>query len=293
MVYHLAMRQLIYDPSRSGPKMKIACFVSGSGTNYEKIAEKNPNHRYLVVTNRSESGGAAIARRNGHDLLVLSHVPYLKEARKKYGAGKVPRNCPEREQYEKDLLRMIEERFEGRPDLICLAGFDQWTSDWMVNQCYPRMLNVHPGDTTRGYSGLGWIPSAKAILAGEHTVRSTLFFVDGTEDNGPVLLQSRPLPIRATIASAEGGMPGLLLDELRHLEPYKGMEFDSFMASANDDHKALMKRICERLQRKLKEEGDWEIYPFGVGMIAQGTVEIDGRSIYIRGELMPKGGLQI
>jgi len=62
----------------------------------------------------------------------------------------------------------------------------------MVEQYYPHILNVHPGDTTKGYDGLYWIPTAKAILAGDDSIRSTLFIVDKGEDTGPVLVQSFP-----------------------------------------------------------------------------------------------------
>ena len=96
----------------------------------------------------------------------------------------VPRNCFERIQYEKEAFRLIENKL-GRPDLICLAGYDQWLTDWTVGKYYPRILNVHPGDTTKGYDGLHWIPAAKAILAGDKSLRSTLFIVDKGEDTGP------------------------------------------------------------------------------------------------------------
>jgi hypothetical protein len=45
------------------------------------------------------------------------------------------------------------------------------------------------------------------------------------------------------------------------------------------------------LQEILKVSGDWKIYPFAVhDLIAQGRVEIDGRTIYVEGEKMPPYG---
>ena len=146
--------------------MTIVCFVSGSGTNYTQIAAKNPGHNYFVFTNRPGCGAVELAAKNKHRVIELSHEPYLKDLKARYGAGKVPRNCPERVQYEQDVNRLIENVIGRKPDLICLAGYDLWTTDWMVEECYPRMLNIHPGDTTKGYVGLHWIPSAQAILAG-------------------------------------------------------------------------------------------------------------------------------
>jgi phosphoribosylglycinamide formyltransferase-1 len=172
--------------------MTIACFISGSGTNYREIARAGPGHRYIVFTNRPGCAGVAIARANGHEVIEISHTPYLREAKVKYGLGAVPRNCPDRVNFEKELCGQIETRLGRRPDLICLAGYDQWLTDWMVDRYFPHLLNVHPGDTTRGYDGLYWTPSAKAILAGDEEVRTTLFLVDKGEDTGPVVAQSNP-----------------------------------------------------------------------------------------------------
>jgi hypothetical protein len=35
------MQQLIYDPAKSGKRMTIVCFISGSGTNYREIVKRN------------------------------------------------------------------------------------------------------------------------------------------------------------------------------------------------------------------------------------------------------------
>ncbi|MFC2044413.1 formyltransferase family protein, partial [Chloroflexota bacterium] len=197
------MKQLIYDPSKSGGKMTIVCFVSGSGTNYREIVAQNRDHRYVFFTNRPGCGGAAIAVGNKHEVIELSHIPYLRDAKKRYGPRNVPRNCSERVKYEQQICGLIESHIAGEPDLICLTGYDQWLTDWMVDKYYPRILNIHPGDTTKGYNGLHWVPSAKAILAGDEAIRSTLFFVDKGEDTGPVLVQSKPLNITQILDKLE------------------------------------------------------------------------------------------
>lgn len=287
------VKERIYDPTKSGPRMKIACFVSGSGTNYERIALKNPDHRYLVFTNRPDCGGARIAKNNGHELIELSHIPYLKAARTRYGAGKVPRNSPEREQFEKDACGLIEARLGGKPDLLCLAGYDLLTTDWLVDAYFPRILNIHPGDTTKGYAGLGWVASAKAVLAGDESVRSTLFIVDKSEDEGPVLVQSRPLNIVKALAGAEVKEPKGLLDGLSRMRPFEGMGFGQFEQTASAELKATMKLIGETLQNALKVAGDWEIYPLGVELIGKGDVEVEGRTVYIQGRKMPPYGFRL
>lgn len=292
------MQQLIYDPVKSGKTMTIVCFISGSGTNYREIVAKNPNHNYLVFTNRPGCAGLAIAKENKHEVIILSHVLYLKEARRKYGAGNVPRNCPERIQYEQEIARLIENKLGREPDLICLAGFDQWNTDWLVDRYYPRMINVHPGDTTKGYIGLHWMPSAKAIIAGDKLLRSTLFIADKTEDNGPALVQSKPLDIAQTLSELEAQGEKGLLAGLKRISDFVTLHniktYDDFRSKADEELQKAMGNICIRLQDALKVKGDWEIYPFAVhDLIAQGRVAVDGRTIYIDGKQMPAWGYRL
>lgn len=290
------MSEPVYNPENSGGKMNIVCFVSGSGTNYREIVKTNPNHNYVVFTNRPGCGGTEIAVGFGHTVLELSHIPYLRDARKKYGAGKVPRNIPERQKYEQDVFKLIEDEIGGQPDLICLAGYDQWSTDWMVERYFPRILNVHPGDTTKGYAGLHWIPSAMAILAGDDSIRSTLFFVDKGEDDGPVLVQSAPLKIAETLVAAESG--GFeMLEGLHRLMAYSAVTriktWESFKERANESLMGMMERICRYLMDVLKVEGDWKIYPEAVRLIAEGRAAVEGRDVFIDGEKMPEYGYRL
>jgi folate-dependent phosphoribosylglycinamide formyltransferase PurN len=292
------MRQLVYDPAKCGPGMNIVCFVSGSGTNYREIAARDVNHHYIVFTNRPGCGGVIIARSNRHEVIELSHVPYLKAARRRYGLGNIPRNCPERAEYEQRLCALIESRIGGEPDLICLAGYDQWLSDFIVDKYCPRILNVHPGDTTKGYNGLHWIPSARAILAGDDVVRSSLFFVDKGEDTGPVLVQSRPINIAEAIDRPESAGDQGLSKGLREIADFAKIHdietYEDFQEKAGRELLGMMEIICRSLQGALKVSGDWEIYPFAVhNLIAQGRVQIDGRTVYVDGEEMPAHGYRL
>jgi folate-dependent phosphoribosylglycinamide formyltransferase PurN len=251
-----------------------------------------------VFTNRPDCGGVAIARENKHQVIELSHIPYLRDVRKKYGAGKIPRNCPERLQYEQDLSHLIEDKIGKQPDLICLAGFDQWNTDWMINRYYPRMLNVHPGDTTRDYIGLHWIPTAMAILAGDKTIRSTLFIADKSKDKGPVLVQSRPLGIIPALTEIEAnGQEGLLngLQKInRFVSNNKIKTYEAFKEKADAGLARTMEQICQSLMEALKVKGDWKIYPFAVhDLIAKGRVAVDDRTVYVDDKQMPEYGYRL
>jgi phosphoribosylglycinamide formyltransferase-1 len=289
---------MIYSPKEQSLRMTIVCFVSGSGTNYQKIAEWGPDHDYVVFTNRADCGGIEKARANNHITVELSHVPYLTAARDKYGPMNIPRNCPERLKYEQHVWRLIEDKIGKAPDLICLAGYDQWLTDWTVDRYYPRILNVHPGDTTKGYSGLHWIPTAKAILSGDKEIRSTLFIVDKGEDTGPVLAQSRPLEIVPTLRVLEAeGIEGLV-DEFNTVIGYSKKHnitsYDDFEKLADAEKKAIMKRLCTSLQSALKKAGDWEVYPFAVhALVARGRVRVIDRTVYVDGRQMPDYGYRM
>jgi phosphoribosylglycinamide formyltransferase-1 len=292
------VKKLIFNPLASRPKMNIVCFISGSGTNYREIVYRDPKQNYLVFTNRPGCGGVKIAKENRHQVIELSHIPYIKEAKKRHGLGTVPRNCPERVEYEQEVCRLIEAKLGRQPDLICLAGYDQWLTDWTVERYYPRILNVHPGDTTRGYDGLHWVPTAKAIIAGDNMLRSTLFIVDKGEDSGPVLVQSAPLDIVQTLTRIDSrGSPGLR-DGLKRIERFiktnNLTSYIDFSAKADKALSAVLELICENLQEALKVAGDWKIYPFAVHeLIAQGRVQIDGRKIYVDNIELPAHGFRI
>ncbi len=284
------MKHLIYDPKLHGNRMTIACFISGSGTNYQRIVERDPNHNYVVFTNRPGCEGILKARKNKHTVVELSHAPYFRGAREKYD-GIIPRNCPERERYERDVWQLIETRIKKIPDLVCLAGYDQWLTDWTIERYPSKILNVHPGDTTKGYDGLHWIPTAKAILAGDKGIRSTLFLADKGEDTGPVLVQSKPLNI---FAALEASNSEDLQSVISYATSHSITKYEQFVDIADEEHKEIMKRVCERLQAALKIAGDWEIYPFAVhDLIARGRVAIDDRIIYIDNKPMPVYGYRM
>jgi folate-dependent phosphoribosylglycinamide formyltransferase PurN len=288
------MRQFIFDPLKSGDKLTIVCFVSGSGTNYREIVRKDPSHNYVVFTNRPGCGGEVLARENGHPIIELSHIPFLEQAKKRYGAGNVPRNCAERVGYEQEIFRLLEGQIGRKADLICLAGYDQWLTDWFVDKYYPRILNVHPGDTLKGYDGLYWIPTAKAVIAGDEAIKSSLFIVDKGEDTGPVLVQSEPLEIAKVIAESENGLAERFKKVTAFIRTNNIKTYDSFKATAGSEIFEIMKQACEVLQNALKIAGDWKIYPFAVhDLIARGRVEVNYRKIYVDGKLLPPQGYKI
>jgi phosphoribosylglycinamide formyltransferase 1 len=274
---------LVYDPS-SAP-MRYACAVSGSGTNYEKLYEWDRDRYQVVFSNVPGCAGIGKARNHGTPVVLLDSKRYFQEM---WGLEKIPRHGVQRDSYEMAIMTLVEQVLDGQPDLICLAGYDLWIGNWMVNRYYPRILNVHPGDA-RKYAGLGWIPVAKAILSEERSVKSTVFFVDQSDDGGPILIQSASLPLSRWDAD--------LRDVRKFTERTGTKTLGQFREVAQREESDLyrsLEEVSTRIQEILKVEGDWRIYPFAVHeLIAKGRVTVDGRTVYIDGVQMPEEGWQV
>jgi phosphoribosylglycinamide formyltransferase 1 len=275
--------KLVYDPS-SGT-MRYACGVSGSGTNYEKIYEWAPDKDHAVFSDVPGCAGIVKARNHGAPVVFLDSRRYFHEM---WGLEKIPRRGVERDSFDIAIMTLVEQVLNGQPDLICLAGYDLWIGNWMVNRYYPKILNVHPGDAKK-YTGLGWIPAAKAILAEESSVKSTVIFVDQSDDGGPILIQSASLPLSE--------WDDELRDVRRFAEKTEARTLGQFRKATQGEGNTLYGSLVEvstRIQERLKVEGDWKIYPFAVHeLIAKGRVALDGRTVYVDGVRMPEEGWQV
>jgi phosphoribosylglycinamide formyltransferase-1 len=275
--------RLIFDPS-SGP-IKYACGVSGSGTNYDRIYERDPVKQHIIFSNAPACSGVTKAKARGVPVAILDSAKYFKEM---WTIEKVPRYGAERNSYDMALMTLMEQGLGCSPDLICLAGYDLWIGEWMANRYFPRILNVHPGDAGK-YVGLGWRPTAKAILADEKGVKSTVFFVDASDDGGPVLIQSRSLQLSR--------WDNELSEIRRFMEKMDARTIPEFREATQRERSPLyaeLESVSTEIQGTLREEGDWQIYPFAVhDLIAKGRVALDGRTVYIDGIQMPPEGWQV
>jgi len=264
--------------------MTYACGVSGSGTNYDKIYEKDPLKHHVVFSNVPGCPGAVKAAQRAVPVVSLDSARYFHEMWK---LEAVPRRGIERDSFDMAIMTLVEQALKNPPGLICLAGYDLWIGNWMVDRYYPKILNVHPGDTK--YPGLGWIPTARAVLAEERSVKSTVFFVDQSDDGGPVLIQSASVPLSTWDDDLDGIRRFAEKTGARTLKQFR----EAAQREGNDLYESL-KEVSTRVQERLKVEGDWQIYPFAVHeLIAKGRVALDGRTLYIDGVQMPEQGWQV
>ena len=125
-------------------------------------------------------------------------------------------------------------------------------------------VNVHPADLSiinddgsRKYTGDHAVRDA--ILAGEKQLRSTTHIIERRVDHGRILMRSSPLEV-------------VLPD---------GFDLGDETA---------VKRIAKEHQGRLKEIGDWVIFPRTLEYIAEGVFEEDDeRRLYAYGKLIPNG----
>ncbi|MCX6822153.1 MAG: formyltransferase family protein [Candidatus Aenigmarchaeota archaeon] len=255
--------KLFFDP-KSGRPMRVACFMSGSGTNVRKITEhqinlkKSPYEVILIFTDNSESNAKNIAKEYG--------IPLEVNDIKEFYHGKDIKDKSVREQFDKKTVELIK---KYDIDLIALCGY-AWVVTKPLLSKY-TIVNVHPADLTvtekgkRKYVGLHHVPSMKAILAGEKSLYSTTHLVTEDLDMGEILVISKPLKVELP--------KGVTLEELRKPE-----------------NKELLIKIAEEHQNKLKEVGDWKIFPLTLQWIAEGRFGIDEkRNIYLDEKLFKNG----
>jgi folate-dependent phosphoribosylglycinamide formyltransferase PurN len=93
-------------------------------------------------------------------------------------------------------------------DLVVLCGYLHILTAPMLDRYRDRLVNVHDGDLTvldaDGRPRWRGLRSTRdAMLAGAGETRSVVHLVTEEVDLGPVLLRSRPFPVRQTSASAQ------------------------------------------------------------------------------------------
>ncbi len=287
----------IYNPSTNS-HMSVAVFLSGSGTNFEALYNEQKRLEKLgyvrhgridfVFTDVPECRGVKIADKFGIPTRKLSSEKIFKEF---LGLTKATIDGGERAAFDILSLQLMEDTCQ--PDLICLAGYERWLSPYFVQEYRNKILNAHPGDSSRGYIGLAEVPTANAILNGEGYTRSTIFLVNESKDGGHILVQSHPIHIFTDENSRN-------LEYVKKYAQQNGLfNVGDFKKIAKEEVEAkekldLLLRISREHQSRMKERGDWPSYKFAVHhLIAQGRVSIDGRDVYIDGNKLPSYGFRL
>jgi phosphoribosylglycinamide formyltransferase-1 len=153
-------------------RKRVAILISGRGSNMAALIEaaKAPNYPAeiaLVVSNRPDAGGLALARAAGVTTAVLDHKPFGKD----------------RAAFDAALQAILDAH---RIAIICLAGFMRLFTAEFTERWYGRMLNIHPS-LLPAFPGLD--PHGQALRAGAKTSGATVHFVIAETDAGPIVKQ--------------------------------------------------------------------------------------------------------
>jgi len=150
---------------------KIGILISGRGSNFEAIARnvqagKIPAEIGVVISNKEEAAGLAIARQMGLNAVCI------------------PSKGKEREAFERELVAALR---QYKVDLVCLAGFMRVLTSHFIREFKGRILNIHPAILP---SFPGVEAQKQALEYGVKFTGCTVHFVDEGVDTGPVVAQA-------------------------------------------------------------------------------------------------------
>jgi phosphoribosylglycinamide formyltransferase-1 len=153
-------------------KRRVAILISGRGSNMAALIEAAkpgdfPAEIALVISNRTDAGGLAIAAQSGIATVTIESKPFGKD----------------RAAFEAVMQQALEQH---RIELICLGGFMRLLTAEFVQRWYGRMLNIHPS-LLPSFPGIE--PQAQALRAGVKISGATVHFVIPETDAGPIVMQ--------------------------------------------------------------------------------------------------------
>lgn len=152
--------------------MKVGILISGRGSNFEALLKATREPGYpaeivVVISNKADAAGLAIARAAGIETHVISHKDF--ETREAFDAA------------------MDEKLAAVGAELICNAGFMRILSDGFVAKWRDRQLNIHPS-LLPAFKGLH--VHQRTIDAGVRITGATVHFVRAEMDEGPIVAQA-------------------------------------------------------------------------------------------------------
>lgn len=237
--------------------MKIAVFASGSGTNFEKIFERQ---KQLEKQNEINFAEVKLVFSNNPDAEVLKKAESLGIKAISFSSknffellGQSPTDENYRKTYDAAVISLIEQYLE--PDLIVLGGYRRKLSEFFINRYKNKIINLYPGDITKSYLVTGKPAFVQAIENNEHNLRCTCYIEnDSTKRFGTAIAQSKKVSL-----------------------------------------KGYSENKKEDISKKIREEGEWQLFPFVVHeLIANGRVKIDeDKNIYVDDKKTGSKGLKL
>ena len=255
----MASARLLFDPQKAGRRMRVAAFMSGSGTNIRRLLERGSPHLEVafIFSDRMDEHckGPQIARQYGlpffaHDIRSFHRLNQLKRT------VTTPEGLAARRRFDQVAARLVE---AFAVDIIALGGYMSFlTLDTGVN-VHPADLSLVDEDGRRTFVGDNAVYDA--IWAGQSQLRASTLWIDQGVDSGPLMMVSDPIAVELPAP----------LGELKQ-EPARLMD------------------IANQHQERLKEAGDWVVFPLTLELIAQGRLGLDEDNVVtLDGQPRPGG----
>ena len=258
--------------SSSNMPLRVCGFMSGSGTNLIRIMEHQyelqdregkPIYEVVLIFSDSKNSRA-------REISSEHDVPYICKDINDFYRSRGHENKKDlslRPEFDRETVEAIR---EFRADVIALAGYMSIVTEPLLEAYLGRIFNVHPADLSiktedgkRKFTGLHAVRDA--ILAGNRELRASTHVVRHKVDYGEVILISNPIPVE--IPSE------LTIEELTRPE-----------------NAELLSQLTEAHQNRLKNAGDWVIYPKTLELFAKGRVRLDGRgNVFLDGRRFENG----
>ena len=151
-------------------KIKIAVFISGTGTNLENLIKhsfkKNSKYKIsLVISNKSKAKGLLYAKKYRINKKIINYLNVRKA--------------------EKKILFELE---KNKINLVCLAGFMKIFTSNFIKKFRGKIINIHPSLLPK-YKGLN--THQRAIDNNEKFSGCTVHFVNPRLDSGKIILQKK------------------------------------------------------------------------------------------------------
>jgi folate-dependent phosphoribosylglycinamide formyltransferase PurN len=252
--------------------MRLACFMSGSGSNVAKIIEyqrdtvklngKAPFDVVVLFTDNSGSNTRTLAEKVSLPYVCNDILDFYKAR-----DHDTKRDISLRPEYDGQTVDALK---EYAVHAIALGGYMSILTAPLLRWFGDRIFNVHPADLSikavdgrRRYVGAHAV--SDAIISGEKNLYSSTHIVREEVDGGEILMRSRPIPVMLP--------EGLTPQEL-----------------GRPENKVKLDEVARIYQEHLKQAGDWVIYPLTLRMIAEGRYGLDGAgNVYVDGKLLPFG----
>jgi phosphoribosylglycinamide formyltransferase-1 len=153
--------------------VRVGVLISGAGSNMAALIDAGqqtdaPFEVVLVLSNKPDAGGLAVAQAKGVATAAVDHRPF----------------GTDRAAHEQALDAALA---AADVEVVALGGYMRLLTPWLVDRWAGRMVNIHPSLLPK-YPGLD--THARAIAAGDAEAGCSVHVVTEGVDEGPVLGQS-------------------------------------------------------------------------------------------------------